>query len=43
MVDSIAEVMNSNVHAVTPGTTIREAAQIMRDVDVGTATTGCWP
>ncbi|GAA1461565.1 CBS domain-containing protein [Nocardiopsis exhalans] len=35
MVDSIAEVMNSNVHAVTPDTTIREAAQIMRDADVG--------
>ncbi|GAA1107496.1 CBS domain-containing protein [Nocardiopsis metallicus] len=35
MVDSIAEVMNSNVRAVTPDTTIREAAQIMRDADIG--------
>jgi CBS domain-containing protein len=35
MVDSIAEVMSSNVRTVTPDTTLREAAEIMRDGDVG--------
>lgn len=35
MVDNVAEVMNSTVHTVTPDTTLREAAQIMRDADVG--------
>jgi CBS domain-containing protein len=35
MVDSVAEVMNSTVRAVAPDTTLREAAQIMRDADVG--------
>lgn len=35
MVDSIAEIMNTSVHTVTPDTTLREAAEIMRDEDVG--------
>ena len=35
MVDSVAEVMNSGVRTVAPDTTLREAAQIMRDADVG--------
>ena len=35
MVDSVAEVMNTTVRTVAPDTTLREAALIMRDADVG--------
>lgn len=35
MVDSIAEVMSSRVHSITPDTVLRQAAEIMRDEDVG--------
>ncbi|GAA0994318.1 MULTISPECIES: CBS domain-containing protein [Nocardiopsis] len=35
MADSIAEVMSETVHTVAPETTLREAARIMRDEDVG--------
>ncbi|XKK38550.1 CBS domain-containing protein [Nocardiopsis sp. ARC36] len=35
MADSIAEVMSETVHTVAPETTLREAARIMRDKDVG--------
>ncbi|AFR10494.1 CBS domain-containing protein [Nocardiopsis alba] len=35
MVDSIVEVMTPVVYTVTPDTTLREAAEIMRDQDVG--------
>ncbi|MEU3310830.1 CBS domain-containing protein [Nocardiopsis sp. NPDC055551] len=35
MVDSITEIMNPSVRTVTPDTTLREAAEIMRDEDVG--------
>ena len=35
MVESIAEIMSTGVHTVTPDTTLREAAEIMRDEDVG--------
>lgn len=35
MANSIAEVMREDVHTVTPETTLREAAEIMRDQDVG--------
>lgn len=35
MADVIAEIMNTSVRTVTPDTTLREAAEIMRDEDVG--------
>ena len=35
MVENIAEVMNPTVHTVTPDASLREAARIMRDTDVG--------
>ncbi|MBR8743754.1 CBS domain-containing protein [Nocardiopsis sp. MG754419] len=35
MVDSIAEIMNTSVRTVTPDTVLRDAAEIMRDEDVG--------
>lgn len=35
MANNIADVMNTSVHTVTPDTVLREAAEIMRDEDVG--------
>ena len=35
MADGIAEIMNTGVRTVTPDTTLRETAEIMRDEDVG--------
>ena len=35
MANSIADVMRETVHTVTPENTLREAAEIMRDQDVG--------
>ena len=35
MVDSVAEVMSPGVSTVTAETSLREAAEVMRDADVG--------